>query len=187
MPTAPVSTATLLSHYRWMAQYNAWINTRVYDACERLSEAECLAERGAFFGSLHNTLNHLVLGDQMWLARFRDCAQAQGWVVQALAGTVIELPPHYGLNHVLYPLWPALRAKRLQLDEAIVAWLNEAAADYPETLMRYTNTKGVVREHPTWRALSHFFNHQTHHRGQATTLLMQAGVDPGVTDLVALL
>ena len=52
--------------------------------------------------------------------------------------------------------------------------------------MRYANSKGVQREHPAWQAMTHFFNHQTHHRGQATTLLMQAGVDPGVTDLIAL-
>lgn len=52
--------------------------------------------------------------------------------------------------------------------------------------MRFTNTKGVLREHPAWQALSHFFNHQTHHRGQVTTLLCQAGVDVGVTDLTAL-
>jgi uncharacterized damage-inducible protein DinB len=52
--------------------------------------------------------------------------------------------------------------------------------------MRYSNTKGVQREHPMWQALTHFFNHQTHHRGQVTTLLMQAGVDVGVTDLIAL-
>ena len=60
----------------------------------------------------------------------------------------------------------------------------------PESLpgfqMHYSNTKGVQRQHPVWQALSHFFNHQTHHRGQATTLLMQAGVDPGVTDLLAM-
>jgi len=53
-------------------------------------------------------------------------------------------------------------------------------------VIRYSNTKGVQREHPAWQALTHFFNHQTHHRGQVTTLLAQAGVDPGVTDLIAI-
>ena len=61
------------------------------------------------------------------------------------------------------------------------------AADFPVSTMRYANTKGVQREHAAWKALTHFFNHQAHHRGQVTTLLMQAGIDPGVTDLVALL
>ena len=59
-------------------------------------------------------------------------------------------------------------------------------ADFPLTDMRYSNTQGVLREHPAWQALSHLFNHQTHHRGQVTTLLAQAGVEVGVTDLIAL-
>jgi uncharacterized damage-inducible protein DinB len=59
------------------------------------------------------------------------------------------------------------------------------ADDFLTCAMRYSNTKGVRREHPAWIALTHFFNHQAHHRGQVTTLLMQAGVDPGVTDLIA--
>ena len=70
--------------------------------------------------------------------------------------------------------------------DAIEAWLAALPADFPQRTMRYSNTKGVQREHPMWQALTHFFNHQTHHRGQVTTLLMQAGVDVGVTDLIAL-
>ena len=74
---------------------------------------------------------------------------------------------------------------RARLDAAIEAWLAPLPADFPQRSMRYINTKGVQRVHPMWQALTHFFNHQTHHRGQVTTLLMQAGVDVGVTDLIA--
>jgi len=87
---------------------------------------------------------------------------------------------------VLFADWTALRAKREQLDAAIEAWVQEMPPDFPLRVMRYSNTKGMKREHPMWKALTHFFNHQTHHRGQVTTLLAQAGIDPGVTDLIAL-
>jgi uncharacterized damage-inducible protein DinB len=71
-------------------------------------------------------------------------------------------------------------------DVAIENWVRDMPADFPLRIMRYSNTKGVKREHPAWQALTHFFNHQTHHRGQITTLLVQAGMDPGLTDLIAL-
>jgi uncharacterized damage-inducible protein DinB len=87
---------------------------------------------------------------------------------------------------VLHGDWQALRNQRQRLDDAIRDWLAEMPADFPLRTMRYSNTKGVQREHPAWMALTHFFNHQTHHRGQVTALLMQAGVDPGMTDLIAL-
>lgn len=87
---------------------------------------------------------------------------------------------------VLHAGWQALRSQRLQLDVAIETWLAAMPADDPLRTMRYGNTKGVQREHPSWMALTHLFNHQTHHRGQVTTLLMQAGIDRGLTDLIAL-
>ena len=79
-----------------------------------------------------------------------------------------------------------MRVHRGQLDAAIDTWVADMPPDFPERVMRYGNTKGVQREHPMWQAMSHFFNHQTHHRGQVTTLLMQAGIDPGTTDLISL-
>jgi uncharacterized damage-inducible protein DinB len=124
-----------------------------------------------------------VWGDQLWLARF---AAQQGSGADALGGGLLDLPPGAVHETVLYPDWQALRTKREQLDAAIEGWLAAMPADFPLRTMRYANTKGVQREHPAWMALTHFFNHQTHHRGQATTLLMQAGIDPGLTDLIAL-
>jgi len=73
------------------------------------------------------------------------------------------------------------------MDAAIEDFAERMPSDYPLRIMRYANTRGVQREHPVWQALSHFFNHQTHHRGQVTALLMQAGVDPGTTDLIAII
>lgn len=178
--------AAFLDNYRFLAKYNRWMNQRLYAACDSLSDEERKRERGAFFGSLHHTLNHLVVGDQIWLRRFMQCGLDNGVTLASLNGAVLDLPPGSQLDTVLFDDWPALRAKREQLDAAIEAWVADMPEGYPQFTMAYSNTKGVPRAHPAWQAMTHFFNHQTHHRGQATTLLMQAGVDVGVTDLIAL-
>ncbi|GAC1605634.1 MAG: DinB family protein [Ramlibacter sp.] len=175
-----------VANYRFLARYNAWFNQRLYDACERLSDEERKRDRGAFFGSIHNTLNHLVWGDQLWLGRF--ASQPGCDPAGLLDARLLALPPGSAGVHesVLHADWQPLRTQRQQLDAAIEAWLAAMPAGFPASTMRYANTKGVQREHPAWMAITHLFSHQTHHRGQVTALLMQAGVDPGLTDLIAL-
>ncbi len=179
--------ADLLDHYRWMARYNAWFNGRLYDACERLDDPARKLERGAFFGSIHRTLNHLIAADQIWLKRLRQCGADNGFDSAALSPQLLDLASGHGLGEVVFDDWAALRGKRRQMDDAISQWLAAMPAAFPGYTMRYSNSAGVQRQHPAWQAMSHFFNHQTHHRGQVTTLLMQAGVDVGNTDLVGLL
>jgi uncharacterized damage-inducible protein DinB len=173
-----------VANYRYLARYNGWFNQRLYDACEQLTDDERKRDRGAFFGSIHNTLNHLLWGDRLWLARF--AVQEEGDRSGALGGGLLDLPAGATHSTLLYPDWAELRAQRSRLDAAIEAWVAAMPPDFPLRVMRYANTKGVQREHPTWMALTHFFNHQTHHRGQVTALLVQAGIDPGMTDLIAL-
>jgi uncharacterized damage-inducible protein DinB len=172
----------LVENYRFLARYNRWFNQRLYDACAQIPDEERKRDRRAFFGSIHTTLNHLIWGDQTWLKRFAD----QGVAFGSLGPKVLDLPPGAVHATVLYQDWAALRAKREQLDAAIEEWARDMPPDFPLRTMRYANTKGVQRAHPMWQGLTHFFNHQTHHRGQVTTLLAQAGVDPGITDLIAL-
>ena len=171
---------------RGLPRYNQWFNQRLLDACERLTDAQRKEDRGAFFGSIHHTLNHLLVGDQVWLKRFDQCGVDHGWEAVSLGGDVLSLPPGTTLKSVLFQDWAMLRAKRVQLDSAIVKWAADLPHGFAQFTMRYANSIGVQREHPAWQAMTHFFNHQTHHRGQVTALLMQAGVDPGVTDLIAL-
>ena len=177
-----MENSAFIDNYRFLAQYNRWFNDRLYGACEQLSDEDRKLDRGAFFGSIHGTLNHLVWGDQIWLRRFAG----QGVHFPSLGGGLLDLPEGAVHATVLHVEWAALRAKREQLDAAIEAWVREMPADFPLQAMRYANTRGVRREHPAWKALTHFFNHQTHHRGQVTALLAQAGIDPGVTDLITL-
>jgi uncharacterized damage-inducible protein DinB len=174
--------AALHANYRRLARYNVWMNERLYDAGERLADADRKRDRGAFFGSLHGTLGHLLWADRMWLRRFA----AQGVAFPALADDLLVVPQGASYGTVLHDDWTDLRQSRRALDAAMVRWTDEMPGDFVLRTLRYATTKGVLREQPAWQALTHFFNHQTHHRGQASTLLMQAGIDPGVTDLVAM-
>jgi uncharacterized damage-inducible protein DinB len=153
---------------RTLAAYNRWMNERLYALCAELPDAERKRDRGAFFKSIHGTLNHLLLGDRIWLARFRG-----------------EVFPFTSLDQELYADFAELRAERERTDREIEAWVASLGdADFAGTL-RYTSiVNPAPRSHPFWVAATHFFNHQAHHRGQLTTLLTQAGVDPGVTDLI---
>nr|WP_315240373.1 DinB family protein [uncultured Albidiferax sp.] len=173
------------NNYRLLARYNAWFNQRLYAACDGLGDAVRKHDSGAFFGSIHRTLNHLVVADQIWLLRFIDCGATHGTAWPVLTHAIC-MPAQHPLSQPLHNDWSALHAHRTALDAAIEAWLASAPADMPDWTMAYANSKGTLRQHPLWQALTHFFNHQTHHRGQVTTLLSQQGVDVGVTDLIAM-
>lgn len=169
-------------HVRLMAQYNAWMNAKVYQAALGLPEAELFADRRAFFGSLLGTLNHLVVGDTLWLQRF-----AEHPARYAALQPVREQPKPASLGQILFADIRALHAHRQWLDQLILEWAASIAEADLDHLLRYHNTRGVPAQKPFFGLLMHFFNHQTHHRGQVTTLLSQAGVDVGVTDLLALI
>ena len=118
----------------------------------------------------------------MWLARFAN----QGVAFASLPPELLAVPAGLEYTSDLHPDWAALKHTRDELDAAIEQWLADMPAKFLTGTMRYANTKGVKRAHPAWQAMTHFFNHQAHHRGHMTTLLTQAGVDVGVTDLIAL-
>jgi uncharacterized damage-inducible protein DinB len=172
-----------VEQYQALARYNAWMNGTLYDKAAELSDAGRRRDAGAFFRSIHGTLNHLLLTDRAWLWRFTgDARVAES---RDAAGKPIGMTGR--LDQELYADFDQLRRERVRTDADIAAF---AAALTPERLdaeIVYRTTAGVEQRHALWWAVSHFFNHQTHHRGQVTTLLRQAGVDPGVTDLIALL
>ena len=165
-----------------MAGYNEWMNAKLYDAAAILSAEELARNRGAFFGSVIGTLNHLVVTDTMWLKRFA----AHPSNPKALA-PIRALPQPTALNEIVFTDLAKLAERRKVIDAAIKAWaagLTQADLDH---VLHYANTKGVKSQKKFSSLVMHFFNHQTHHRGQATTLLFQAGQDVGVTDLLALI
>jgi uncharacterized damage-inducible protein DinB len=170
---------TTPAHFALLARYNAGMNQNLYDAAARLPVGEFTADRKAFFGSLAGTLNHLLAGDTIWLKRF-STHPAQFPALQAAQA----LAQPSGLTHSFGDDLPTLRAYRATLDAIITDWMPQITdADLARTF-EYRSTRGDVYRKEFGLLLLHFFNHQTHHRGQASTLLTQAGVDIGVTDLL---
>jgi uncharacterized damage-inducible protein DinB len=167
---------------RLMAEYNRWMNERLYAATATLSEAHIQADRGAFFGSLFGTLNHIAVGDILWLNRFANHPE---WV--ANQSYMVGFPLPQSLNQRLAATFPQLRELRQQLDQVIVNLVSHVSDTSLRMTLHYTTTAGKAQAKPVGLLLQHFFNHQTHHRGQASTLLFQAGVDIGVTDLNAII
>jgi uncharacterized damage-inducible protein DinB len=169
-------------HIKLMATYNEWMNAKVYDAAGRLSADELAMNRGAFFGSILGTLNHIMVGDRVWLSRF-----ANHPAKHAALDPLRTLTAPTSLDQILYTDFQALKDHRVALDTVIKEWVATLTdADLDRTL-HYASMKGTVFKKPFGSLLMHFFNHQTHHRGQATTLLSQAGQDVGVTDLLVLI
>lgn len=171
-----------LKHIRLMAQYNQWMNATLYDAAAKLSAEQLAQDRGAFFGSLLGTLNHLVVSDIIWLQRFAAHPAAHRSLEPVRR---MERPA--SLNHILFRDLPGLSAQRASLDATITAWTTELSQRDLDHTLHYCNMSGTPRHKLFGSLVLHLFNHQTHHRGQATTLLYQAGIDIGVTDLVALI
>ncbi len=150
------------------AAYNGWMNDRLYDCAAQLDDAERTRDVGAFFKSIHGTFNHALLADRLWMARFRG----EPFAVRSLA-------------EELYADFAALRVGRRATDAMIAAWASTLTAGALDGDLVYTSIVDPKRRTmPMWLAVTHFFNHQTHHRGQLTTMLSQRRIDPGVTDLM---
>lgn len=159
-----------------LARYNRWMNDKLYALAATLSDEERKCDRGAFFKSIHGTFNHLLVADRVWLSRFKGVPAPDG----------LMAPGIRSLDQELFADFENLRQERSLTDAELSTWssqLTEARLAAPLAYKR----AGKSIEAPLWSLLAHVFNHQTHHRGQITTLLSQAGIDPGVTDLVAML
>ncbi|HJR74693.1 MAG TPA: DinB family protein [Luteimonas sp.] len=170
------------AHVALMAEYNAWMNGKLYEAVARLPAEEIARERGAFFGSILGTLNHLAVADTIWLKRFSE-HPARHAALEPLRGT--SMPQR--LDEPLFEDFPGLRAQRERMDAVIREWTAALTEADLSTPLRYVNLRGQAFVYDTFALLMHFFNHQTHHRGQVTTLLSQAGEDVGATDLLVLI
>ena len=171
----------LKSNFQLMAQYNQWMNEKIYEAASRLGEDKMKEDQGAFFESVYGTLNHILVGDIIWLKRFARHAR------QYPALSRLEKTPNPTfLDGILYDDFQVLRQARRELDEVILQWSQEIEEDDLVSDLEYTNIKGDRYANNFGCLVQHFYNHQTHHRGQVTTLLSQNGIDVGSTDLLML-
>jgi uncharacterized damage-inducible protein DinB len=156
----------LIESYQRLARYNRLANERLYGACAQLSDLDRKRERPAFFKSIHGTLNHIMVGDRIWLARF--------------AGHEV---PSTGLDAVLFDEFEDLRAARVAEDARIEAFAAGLTGAVLDGWIRYVNNEGRTCDDPTAVLVTHLFNHQTHHRGQVHDMLSQTNVAPPSLDL----
>lgn len=154
-----------------MARYNRWQNISLYTAADGLSEEARRQDRRAFFGSIHGTLNHLMWGDRMWMSRFwPDRVKRPAVSIQESMRLVED--------------WGELRGCRAELDSDILDWSGVVADDWlAGDLTWFSGAVGREVTRPAGLCVTHFFNHQTHHRGQVHAMLTAAGAKPDDTDI----
>jgi uncharacterized damage-inducible protein DinB len=158
-------------HFRRFARYNQWANRLLYAAVGTLTADAFQAPRSGFFGSLCGTLNHLYVADRSWLARFEGTAA-----------------PHRTLDEQPHKLFPHLQAGREVEDARIIRLMDEATPGWLGGMLQYKRmVDGQDASMPMELALVHFFNHQTHHRGQAHGMLSATGVAPPSLDFASFL
>ena len=173
---------SFLSSLQLMSQYNLWMNQKVCQAAGQLEPEELKCDRGAFFGSILGSLNHIYVADVIWLSRFSQ--HPQGY---SALSHLPKLPSYRLLDQTVANDLETMTRIRQELDEIIISWCQELRPEELATNLPYRDTKGNLYQKNFGQLIYHFFNHQTHHRGQITTLITQQGLDIGVTDLLKLI
>jgi len=169
-------------NFELMANYNQLMNRQMYDYAEALDVGILNQDMGAFFHSIFGSLNHIVVADIIWLKRFAE-HEAKFRSLSELA----SLARPDSLDEILCDSLSDLSIIREMLDELIISMTLEVQTEDFHNLLRYTDVAGIPAERNFGLLLHHFFNHQTHHRGQISTLFSQVGVDIGVTDLLQII
>ena len=156
------------ARYVMFASYNRWANARLYEAASKLPDADYRADRGAYFKSMHGTLNHMLVADRIWMKRFTGTGETTGH-----------------LDAILFQDFVQLRAARTAEDDRITRYIDSLTdVDLAGRIRYRTITKPTDIEQELSPALDHFFNHQTHHRGQAHGLLTALTGDAPSFDLI---
>ena len=158
------------AHFRRMAAYNRWANARLYEAVGTLPPAAFAAPRSGFFPSLLKTLNHILVGDTVWMGR-----------LEATGSSITSL------DQILHAELAALKTARVAMDNRIVAYVDAVAPARLEEDLVYRTVAGDSMRTQVGQVLAHFFNHQTHHRGQAHAMLSSTDVAPPSLDLILFL
>lgn len=152
-----------------MARYNAWQNRQMAAAMDRLDEAALRQDRGAFFGGIMATANHILWADRMWMARLQGQPPPEGGIEASTAIT---------------PTRAVWSAERFRMDGRILLWAEAVTAlDLTGDLTWHSMVAGRQVTRPKAELITHMFNHQTHHRGQIHAMLTAAGVSAPVSDL----
>jgi uncharacterized damage-inducible protein DinB len=156
----------MIDAFRIFTRYNRIANERLYETCGQLDPVEYRRERKGSFGSIHKLLNHTLLADRIWMSRF--------------GGRGSTTPP---LNSILFDSFAELRSARATQDEEIETFFVKVDVDFLQRQLRYTNSLGKDCVDTAPAAVLHFFNHQTHHRGQVHVMISQTDVKPPSLDM----
>ncbi len=160
-----------MNQFSLMARFNAWANDRIYDSVAALSDDDYRIDRKAFFGSIHGTLNHLLVVDRLWTRRIEG-------VDHGIAA----------LDQILCDDLETLRAARVEEDARLVAQLDGLGAAQLRAPITYRRMLGTGEQQTRCdHILLTLFNHQTHHRGQVHCMLTQSGITPPSLDIIFLL
>lgn len=175
----------MLDTFIKLAKYNQSMNVAIYSAAETLPDEKRKADLGAYFKSIHGTLNHILWADKNWLRRFIVAGHGFGRLTASIYENIQD---HISVHDFqIHADFDRLRQDRTTLDTKIVTWISEGLSDAKlQQVLHYRTAIGEDRSRSFADILTHVFNHQTHHRGQVTTLLSQQGIDVGVTDFIAL-
>lgn len=161
------------AHVQLMARYNRWQNQSLYASADRLPDAERKRARGAFFESIHGTLSHILFGDMAWMHRFTTTTPPPSMMARTIEESATAIPD-----------WDELKRQRVAFDDTIIAWADAMHFDDLDgDLTWHSQALGREVAKPRWLLVTHMFNHQTHHRGQAHCLLTQNGLKLQDTDL----
>lgn len=172
----------IFSNLQLMSEYNQLMNQKVYQLARQLGDNRIKENQGAFFNSIFGTLNHIYVADIIWLRRFAQHTKQYQSLSQ-----LPKLNSYTALGQIVADDLITLYRLRQELDRVIVDWCQEIESKDLEDNLQYTNTKGKQYIKNFGQLTLHFFNHQTHHRGQASTLINQQGLDLGVTDLLMII
>jgi len=152
-----------------MAQYNQWMNQKIYAVCDDIPEDIRKKDVGLFFKSIHSTLNHILYGDRAWMGRFQN----EG-----------KIPEGLQIGQDLFENFYELQVERKKTDQEILDWVVDLDEQWLKNPFSFTSRgDGKTRTMIAWYYVTHMFNHQTHHRGQVTAALSQLGYDFGATDI----
>jgi len=157
-----------MNHLPLMARFNQWVNGHIYESVAQLGDDEYRKDRGAFFGSIHNTLNHLLVVDRLWSGRIRG------------VDSHIE-----SLTQILCDDFEMLREARVVEDARLIELVDGLSERQLERPVPYRRMIGTgMAEARAGHILITLFNHQTHHRGQVHTMLTQSGITPPDIDVL---
>jgi uncharacterized damage-inducible protein DinB len=168
---------TVFEQLSLLSRYNQWMNGRLYGV--PLDEEQRTREMGAYFGSVRGTLNHLLIVDSVWMMRLSG--DRQRFALRDRDGVVIRVSSS---RQLVYADFSEMTERRSALDRDITAWVDGLTEQTLARDLRWKDSSEMEFEQPFADIVMHMFNHQTHHRGQVTTLIKQLGHDPGVTDYV---